>query len=247
MVLYYFKPLNGKWYQQVVFLLTFLCWAPSCLSAAEACLKISQWTVGTKLQSIAQEIVLEAYDRAEICYELVDIPILRSDSLLRSGDIDAMLWRAAEYIEIAQNYAIAVPTPILSGNVSLIYDKTAFQSDDILPQLKGKSIGITLGTADTSELITKLQGIAVTAPAYRQLFGMFNSKRFSAIIMPEDLFFSYNRKTVSPIKYGIHALYQTQVFHVLGKTHQHLSIPLSIALKSVLDEASFFDRLGAIN
>ncbi len=247
MARYFYKPQSGKWYQQIVFLLTFLCWAPSYLFAAETCIKISQWSVGTKLQHIAQEIVLEAYDRAGICYELIDIPILRSDNLLRSGDIDAMLWRTAEYIEIAQNYAIAVPTPILSGNVSLIYDKFAFQTGDILPQIKGKTIGITLGTADTSELISKLQGIAVTAPAYRQLFGMFNSKRFSAIIMPEDLFLSYDRKTASPIKYGIHALYQTEVFHVLAKTHQHLSKPLSIALKSVLDEASFFDRLEAIN
>ena len=247
MALYLIKPPSGKWYQQIVFLLTFLCWTVPHLSAAESCIKISQWTVGTKLQRIAQEIVLEAYDRAGICYELINIPILRSEILLRSGDLDAMLWRSAEYVETAKNYAIVVPTPILSGNVSLIYDKAAFQPGNIVPQVKGEAIGITLGTADASEIITTLEGIAVTAPAYRQLYGMFNSKRFPAIIMPEDLFLSYDAKSASPIQYGIHPLYQTQVFHVLGKAHQDLIIPLSAALQSVLAEASFFDRLEAIN
>lgn len=240
-------PPSGKWYQQVAFLLTVLCWMLPHLSSAEPCIKISQWTVGTKLQRIAQEIILETYDRAGICYELLSIPVLRSEILLRSGDVDAILWRSAEYIETAQDYAIAVPIPILSGNVSLIYDKTVFQAEGIVSQMKGQTIGITLGTSDTSELITKLQGIAATAPAYRQLYGMFNSRRFSAIIIPEDLFVSYDAKSASPIQYGIHPLYRTQAVHVLGKAHQNLIIPLSAALKSVLAEASFFDRLEAIN
>ncbi len=247
MAYYFFKSLGKKWTPIPAFMLFYLSLSLTPAAAFESCVKIAQWSVGTRLQQVAQEIVLDAYNRAGICYQLVDIPILRSNDLLKSGEIDAMLWRASEFVETSLEFAVAVPTPILVGNVSLIYDTDVYQPDDIISQIKGKPIGITLGTSNSMELIDNLQGVAVTAPAYRQLFQMFTVKRFAAIIMPEDLFMSYASKKAFTVKYDMHPLYQTKVYHVLGIANQGLAMPLAFALKSVLDEASFFDRLEAIN
>ncbi|SCA55787.1 exported hypothetical protein [Candidatus Terasakiella magnetica] len=209
---------------------------------ATECLEIAS-EQKTKEEIIAQKIIKEAYNRANLCVKFRTLPLKRAAIMLRRGAIDGSVWRSDSFI--AQNRAKlhALKTPISTFTVAVIYNSETYPSPFQVSDLQQEKIGIRLGSTIAQQTVGMLRGKTIEAPYYEILLGMLKHGRLNAIVVPMEIYQRLAKHSPLPKNFKSLAQQTFSLRHVLSKKNTRFLLKLNKSLHDVITENSFQERL----
>ncbi|WP_025898506.1 transporter substrate-binding domain-containing protein [Sneathiella glossodoripedis] len=229
------------------FLLVIICSLLTSPALSKGCYKISYWDCGTPEVQVGKLMISEMYHKVGLCHQFIEMPGTRAFQALKSGEVDANLWRTEEFLKASSPEIEFIKEPIGDASISIFYDRSQHESFDIKSSLKGRTVGILRGSLQDKAIMEKYGARTMPLDGYERLYRVLTGKRLSAGIMPSTLFHSFKEKIGANEDIKEAVIHQTKIYHVIGERLKKFAPELTAALVEVKHRGGFYDRLKPTN
>ena len=152
--------------------------------AEQPCLKLASYSDFDGATEIAVQLVI-AYRHANICAEIVEMPIARAAQMLLAGRVDANVGRFKGYAVAHPTLVTEVPTPILEVDFLLLSRFDDDRTFDNRESIRNRNIGVRQGEIWPTAFVKSLGGNVVSANTHSNLIAMLGRNRIDAALIED--------------------------------------------------------------
>ncbi len=212
----------------MLLLTSLVLWSPKALTADDACLRM-----GVILQLETLELVTGAakriFDRADLCLELVEIPVRRAEQMILHGDLDGEMLRTGLWVQQHADDIVALPTPFFIDQMYALSLKSQQLDIQTLADLKPYRVAILGGHRWAEQRIAELGIDPVKTTSAVRYMELLRVGRVDAGLLEKSLLNLIPDRT----DIALHPLEPLPYYTVLRREHKSLVPRLDAALRWV--------------
>lgn len=147
---------------KILCVLAWLIAASAASATHENCLRVASLpNVSGQFDVVA--LGTQIFETAGLCADIVEMPVQRSERLTLDGALDGQLMRTKVWADLYAADMTLVPTPLLTEEVVMLSVAGAPQAIMSLDDLRGKTVGISMGHRWAQRTLTTLGARPVEA------------------------------------------------------------------------------------
>jgi len=214
--------------------------------ATEACFRVAS-SRNQRLEELGILALAEAYARAGLCVEQVEIPNGRANQMLELGRIDALDLRTEAYFQ-SDKLGLKVEPALLTSRAVVVTRREDAWTINDPSDLWGLEIGLLADVLWARNLVRRHGGRAVEFPPQSQILALLQAGRIDGFLISSlQLRTLLRGGRLDPAGFRVSdPLLDLSAFHVLAPRHQAVRPALSEAIQSIQSDGTLLRLMGQV-